>query len=72
MSDLFTSEIVCVGSMERNSKIVISPLGAINNNGCQGSLESFSWINRKAKMKNTMAKAQIKVSAFKTSLVSIE
>lgn len=58
--------------MERNSKMVISPLGATNNNGCKGSLESLSWINRKAKMKKTMAKAKIKVSAFNTSLVSIK
>lgn len=72
ISDWFTSEIVCVGSMERNSKMVISPLGATNNNGCKGSLESLSCIVRKMKIKNTIAKAQINVSAFNTSLVSIK
>ena len=42
MSDLLTSEIVCVGSIERNSKMVMSPLGATNNKGCNGSFDSLS------------------------------
>ena len=42
ISDLFTSEMVLVGSIERKSKIVIRPLGAINKRGRKGSLESFS------------------------------
>ena len=72
MSDVFTSEIVSVGSIDRKSKMVISPLGAINNKGCKGSLESLSCMERKTKMKRTIPKAQSKVSVFNTSDVSIK
>lgn len=72
MSDLFTSEIACVDSMERNNKIVISPRGAMNNKGSNGNFESVSCMARKSSIKNTIAQAQINVSAFNTSLVSIK
>jgi len=42
MSDLFTIEIVCNGSMERKRRIVISPLGAINSKGFKGNLDNLS------------------------------
>ena len=61
---LFTSEIVCEGSIERNNRIVISPLGATNINDWTESFENLSWINRNAKMKNTIHKEHVKLSAM--------
>lgn len=40
----------CVGSIERNSRMVISPLGAINNKGDSGTLDINNWTALNAKI----------------------
>ena len=65
--DLFTRGIARTGSMERNSRIVISPLGATNNKGLKGRRDNFNCNARNAKVTNTITKASNAVSVFNIS-----
>ena len=58
MSDLFTSGMVCSGRIARKSKIVIRPLGAINNSGEKGNFEIYSASHLTKIIATTMAAAQ--------------
>src|SRR5215831_3168011 len=68
---LLTREIFWVVSRERNNRIVISPLGAINTSGFNGSFDILSWITLRIMINATMMKAHTKVSVFRISDVSI-
>jgi hypothetical protein len=61
----------CSGPIARKSNMVIRPLGAINNNGDNESLEIFNWIALKTKIAVTITIAHINVSIFKICSVWI-
>ena len=61
MSDLFTIEMLCSGRIAKNSKMVISPLGATKSRGDEGSFENFSAIHLTKMMDNTIPVAQISI-----------
>jgi len=42
INELLTVEILCEGSIDKNSKIVMSPRGAINNKGLKAKPDNFN------------------------------
>ena len=68
--DLFTCSICAFNGMERNSKIVMSPLGAINSNGLVLILKILSVINRIEKIPAVIQMAKSSVEELSKSDIS--
>lgn len=58
MSDLFTIEILCSGRIDKKSSMVISPLGATNSRGVEGSPENLSATHLTEVINKTIPAAQ--------------
>jgi hypothetical protein len=69
---LFERPITWLAGIDRNNKIVISPLGATNNKGETGSRNILRNIYRRMNIPTVMATAQITVERLRSSLVSIK
>lgn len=71
-SDLFETGIDCDAGIDKNSKIVIKPRGAINTNGLALIEKSRSDSHRTPKIPAVMPTAQRMVSGFNNSAESIK
>lgn len=69
IKDLFKSGIDKVDGIDKNNKIVIKPLGAINNKGNTFIFITFRKIALKTKIDTVIAEAQTKLSILSNSLV---
>jgi ethanolamine utilization cobalamin adenosyltransferase len=69
IKDLFNSGIDRVEGMDKNNRIVIKPLGAINNKGNTFIFITFRKMALKTKIDTVIAEAQTMLSILSNSLV---